>query len=60
MEVLLDPHDGAGVGVYVEDFDYEDSDDVKEEDWVYGESAPARAKWRPVATALPPVRAMVS
>lgn len=50
-EVLIEPHDG-GVGIYVENCD--DDVDIAEEDWVYGESAPARAKWRPV-TALPPM-----
>ncbi|KAJ7510285.1 Calcipressin-domain-containing protein [Mycena galericulata] len=54
LEVLVEPHDGdSGVGVYVQDCDG-DEDETNEEDWVYGESAPARAKWRPVATALPP------
>ncbi|KAJ7118952.1 Calcipressin [Mycena epipterygia] len=54
LEVLVEPHDGdSGVGVYVQDCDGDD--DESEEDWVYGESAPARAKWRPVATALPPM-----
>ncbi|KAJ7494421.1 Calcipressin [Mycena galericulata] len=54
LEVLLEPHEGeSGVGVYVQNCDGEDEED--EEDWVYGVSAPARAKWRPVATALPPM-----
>ena len=59
VEVLLDPME-AGVGVFVEDCDREHSggdgsDD--EPDWVYGHTAPARAKWRPMATALPPIAA---
>ncbi|KAJ7700856.1 Calcipressin [Mycena rosella] len=54
LEVLIEPDDGdSGVGVYVQDCDGEDEE--SEEDWVYGESAPGRAKWRPVATALPPM-----
>ncbi|KAJ7491084.1 Calcipressin [Mycena latifolia] len=54
LEVLIEPHDGdSGVGVYVQDCNGEDEEN--EEDWVYGESAPARAKWRPIATALPPM-----
>ncbi|KAJ7447211.1 Calcipressin [Mycena latifolia] len=54
LEVLIEPHDGgSGVGVYVQDYDGEDEE--REEDWVYGESAPTRAKWRPIATALPPM-----
>ncbi|KAJ7891296.1 Calcipressin [Mycena olivaceomarginata] len=56
LEVLIEPHDGeSGVGIYVEDCDG-DSDE-SDEDWVYGESAPAREKWRPIATALPPMAA---
>ncbi|KAJ7174351.1 Calcipressin, partial [Mycena filopes] len=52
-EVLIEPEDGgSGVGVYVENCDGEEEEE--EEDWVYGESAPTRGKWRPV-TALPPV-----
>ncbi|KAJ7174366.1 Calcipressin-domain-containing protein [Mycena filopes] len=52
--VLIELEDGgSGVGVYVENCDGEEEE---EEDWVYGESAPTRGKWRPV-TALPPVGA---
>ena len=53
LEVLLDPQE-AGVGVYVENCDWQE-EDVREEDWVYGESAPARTKWKPIATAFPPM-----
>ncbi|KAJ7611690.1 Calcipressin [Roridomyces roridus] len=54
VEVLIEPHDGdSGVGVYVEDCD--GAEEEGEEDWVYGESAPARQRWRPVATAMPPM-----
>ncbi|KAJ6473247.1 Calcipressin [Mycena sanguinolenta] len=53
LEVLLEPEEGdSGVGVYVEDCDGEEEE--QEEDWVYGESSPGRAKWRPV-TAMPPM-----
>ncbi|KAF8894820.1 calcineurin-binding protein [Infundibulicybe gibba] len=57
VETLLEPHEGSGVGVYVEDcgITLEPMDD----EWVYGETAPARTKWKPVATALPPMRAVV-
>jgi hypothetical protein len=55
LEVLLDPQE-AGVGVYVEDCDGRD-EDITDEDWVYGESAPARSRWIPIATALPPIAA---
>lgn len=60
VEVLMDPAE-AGVGVYVEDCDRGNDDDwdgdveVAEAEWVYGQSAPARTKWRPAATALPPI-----
>ncbi|KAF8968268.1 Calcipressin-domain-containing protein [Flammula alnicola] len=56
FEQLLDPRDGCGVGVYVEDCDASDFNfEVSEENWVYGETAPAREKWRSFATAMPPV-----
>ena len=55
FEQLLDPMEGSGVGVYVEDCDADKYPmDISEEDWVYGESAPAREKWRPFATSMPP------
>ncbi|KAJ7253339.1 Calcipressin [Mycena haematopus] len=54
LEVLMEPHNGdSGVGIYVQDCCGDD--DESDENWVYGESAPARAKWRPFATALPPM-----
>ncbi|KAJ7031090.1 Calcipressin [Mycena alexandri] len=53
-EVLIEQDGESGVGVYVENCDGEEEE--QEEDWVYGESAPTRGKWRPV-TALPPVGA---
>ncbi|KAK7035888.1 Calcipressin [Favolaschia claudopus] len=56
IEVLIEPEEGdAGVGICVQDCDADDEDSSDEEGWVYGESAPARAKWRPMATALPPM-----
>lgn len=55
-EVLLEPEDG-GVGVYVEDCDFEESDDGAEEmDWEYGCPSPAQLRWKPIATAMPPLR----
>ncbi|RDB19352.1 Uncharacterized protein C13G6.15c [Hypsizygus marmoreus] len=60
LEVLLDPQEGSGVGVYVEDVDWERDVEVEEAEWVYGETAPARAKWIPIATALPPMRALTA
>ncbi|KAJ7712046.1 Calcipressin [Mycena metata] len=53
-EVLIEQDGESGVGVYVENCDGEQEE--QEEDWVYGESAPTRGKWRPV-TPLPPVGA---
>ncbi|KAJ3551998.1 hypothetical protein NP233_g12975 [Leucocoprinus birnbaumii] len=64
LEVLIEPEE-SGVGIYVEDFDVvvddegyivETHEEESEEDWVYGETAPARAKWVPVPTAMPPMR----
>lgn len=56
FEQLLDPLEGSGVGVYVEDCDaHEISLEVSDEDWVYGQTAPAREKWRSFATAMPPI-----
>ncbi|KAF6764644.1 calcineurin-binding protein [Ephemerocybe angulata] len=57
--MLLHP-DEAGVGVYVEDCDAGISNDMHEDNWVYGETMPARDKWRPIATAMPPLQAMIS
>ncbi|KAF5386767.1 hypothetical protein D9615_002009 [Tricholomella constricta] len=59
LEVLLHPQEGSGVGVYVEDCG-DGCDDVSEDNWVYGQTAPAREKWKPVATALPPLRAIIA
>ncbi|KAG6332777.1 hypothetical protein ID866_6312 [Astraeus odoratus] len=55
-EVLLEPEDGIGVGVYVEDCDSVDSDAEDEEtDWEYGTPNPSRMRWRPPPTAMPPM-----
>jgi hypothetical protein len=63
VEVLLESED---VNVYVEDCDYdagEDQDGLSwrdsEEDWDYGVPSP-RIKWKPIATALPPLRSEVA
>ncbi|KAH9842473.1 Calcipressin [Rhodofomes roseus] len=57
-EVLIEPdEDGVGISVYVEDCSGGEGGQVQEEpeeDWVYGETAPARTRWKPVPTALPP------
>ncbi|KAF7327599.1 hypothetical protein MKEN_00339100 [Mycena kentingensis (nom. inval.)] len=49
VEVLVERNGDEGVGIYVEDVD---GDEEREEDWVYGQSAPARTRWQP--TAMPP------
>lgn len=54
VEVLLDPFEGSGVGVYVEDVDGEREDEMDEDHWVYGETMPTQSKWKPV-TAMPPI-----
>ncbi|KAF5318075.1 hypothetical protein D9619_012262 [Psilocybe cf. subviscida] len=46
--------DGSGVSVFVEDCDARESYEVSEDHWIYGETAPARDKWRTFATAMPP------
>ena len=59
-EVLLEPEDGVGISVFVEDCDATEPtvDDTMEEDWVYGETAPSRLRWRPTPTSMPPVSVM--
>lgn len=58
-EILLEPEEGVGISVCVEDCDAVevtvDGDDAMEEDWAYGEMAPSRTRWRPTPTAMPPV-----
>lgn len=57
-EMLLEPEDGVGVTVYVEEFNGGDDDMDDEDDeskWVYGQATPARLKWAPVPTSLPPM-----
>ncbi|KAL9714678.1 hypothetical protein Ac2012v2_001337 [Leucoagaricus gongylophorus] len=63
LEVLIEP-DESGVGVYVEDCDVVVDKDgyiievqgEREEEWIYGVTAPARARWAPIPTAMPPAR----
>ena len=58
-EVLIAPEDdGVGIGVYVEDCDGGEGGQAHEEHeevWVYGETAPARTRWKPMPTAMPPM-----
>ena len=56
LEVLLEPEEGVGISVCVEDVDAVDIEEVEEvtEDWAYGETAPSRTRWRPPPTAMPP------
>jgi len=51
-ELVLNPEDGVGISVYVEDCDRVRDVD---EDWDYGSDNPTRMQWRPVPTALPPM-----
>ena len=59
IEVLLEPEEGVGISVCVEDCDAVvqiDGDvDMDEEDWAYGELAPSRMRFRPPPTAMPPI-----
>ena len=62
LEVLLEPEEGVGISVCVEDVDAVDIEEVEEvtEDWAYGEMAPSRTRWKPapaamIPTAMPPV-----
>ncbi|PFH53555.1 hypothetical protein AMATHDRAFT_137340 [Amanita thiersii Skay4041] len=56
LEMLLHPEE-AGVGVYVEDCDLGLSSeaDLREEEWIYGETAPARTRWKIAPTMMPPI-----
>jgi calcipressin-2 len=54
-EMILDPEDGAGIGVYVEDCDMDDEYVDVDEDWMYGEDNPSRMVYKPIPTALPPL-----
>lgn len=54
-EMLLDPEDGAGIGVYVEDCDVIEQGLDEVPDWVYGEDNPSRLVYKPIPTALPPM-----
>jgi hypothetical protein len=56
-EMLLDPEDGAGIGVFVEDCDLLEraGDDDELRDWAYGEDNPSRLVYKPIPTALPPM-----
>ncbi|KAI0062072.1 Calcipressin [Artomyces pyxidatus] len=62
VEVLLDPEEGSGIGVYVEGCDTEDDDQVElvgygddDAEWTYGTDFPSRPVWKPVPTSLPPM-----
>jgi hypothetical protein len=54
-EMLLDPEDGAGIGVFVEDCDMLGRDGEGEVEWDYGEDNPSRLVYKPIPTALPPM-----
>lgn len=52
-EMILDPEDGAGIGVYVEDCDVDEMSVDEEQDWPYGEDNPSRIAYKYVPTARP-------
>lgn len=54
-EMLLDPQDGAGIGVFVEDCDMLEGDGEGELEWDYGEDNPSRLVYKPIPTSLPPM-----
>jgi len=54
-EMILDPEDGSGIGVYVEDCDMDGVDVDEERDWVYGEDNPSRSALKPAPTSRPPM-----
>jgi hypothetical protein len=54
-EMLLDPEDGAGIGVFVEDCDMLERDGEGELEWAYGDDNPSRLVYKPIPTALPPM-----
>ncbi|ESK92186.1 calcineurin-binding protein [Moniliophthora roreri MCA 2997] len=61
IEILLDPEEGSGVSVVLEDYDSGsgEEDNVESDgEWIYGVTMPSRSKWKvtPVPTAMPPVR----
>jgi hypothetical protein len=53
-EMILDPEDGSGIGVFVEDCDMEDMNMDEERDWPYGEDNPSRMAYTYLPTARPP------
>ncbi|KAI0628789.1 Calcipressin-domain-containing protein [Trametes polyzona] len=54
-EVLLEPEEGVGISVFVEDCDAtEPAVQDEDDEWAYGETAPSRLRWRPTPTAMPP------
>ena len=53
-EMLLDPKDGAGIGVFVEDCDVLERESGELE-WSYGDDNPSRLVYKPIPTALPPM-----
>ncbi|KAF8839871.1 Calcipressin [Paxillus ammoniavirescens] len=57
-EILLEPEEGVGVSVYLEDADVDEYDGDRsdeEMDWEYGTPSPAQLRWKPSPTALPPM-----
>jgi calcipressin-2 len=61
VELVLDPNEGSGISICVEDCgDFRGEEDTFEDtDWSYGESNPSRNKWKIAPTSLPPLHASV-
>lgn len=56
IEVLIEPENGSGIGVYVEDCDEGVEKDVGEvEEWPYGQLPSYYIHSRPMPTAMPPM-----
>ncbi|OCH88250.1 Calcipressin [Obba rivulosa] len=54
VEVLIEPEETGGIGIYVEDCDG-GAGGRADEDWAYGDMSPARSKMRVVPTSMPPM-----
>lgn len=59
VEMLLEPDGDDGVSVFVQDCDADGYSETgpDESEWIYGQASPARTKWKPMATAMPPLPA---
>ena len=60
-EVLVEPGEGSGIGIYVEDCDEDEDRKVVDEveEWPFGQPLPSRMTSRPMPTAMPPMPTVV-